>query len=318
MFMRTSTPKVLGWVSILYALLIHAFDVVSPLIVLTGLVISWETAGLSVSRFLLNMLPLIYFSFYFVGGIGLLMFRRGAALLVLLAAVSELIYDIGIYSISDRLGDAAGLPVMTLVSILLTFIVPTAIAFFSWRIWRRFDTLPEPSRGEREPSETETEQAVSSGKSYYRYMLLTIIVFGMIIPVSTGIAVKLYLDSVGEPTLPWSYFLNIPGLILLLPLSVWWSIPYLILVYAARNIRTTPFWGLKTYKARLIFISSVFAGGCLISIGIFVSVFVQFDPLILFVPLWIVFLPHLVAGLLICYVIAKVVEVYLNNRASQK
>jgi hypothetical protein len=314
--MRTSTPKVLGWVSILYALLIHAFDVVSPLIVLAGLVMSWETAGLSASRFLLNMLPLIYFSFYLVGGIGLLMFRRGAALLVL-AAVSELIYDISIYSISDRLGDAAGLPVMPLVSSLLTLILPTAIALFSWWIWRRFDMLPKPSRDEREPSETETEKAVSSGKPYYRYMLLTMIVFGMIIPVSTGIAVKLYLDSAGEPTLPWSYFLNIPGLILLLPLSVWWSIPFLILVYAARNIRTRPFWGLKTYKARLIFISCVFAGGGLVWIGIFVSVFAQFDPLILFVPLWFVFLPHLVAGLLICYVIAKVVEVYLNSRASR-
>ena len=317
--MRTSTPKVLGWISVLYALLIHAFYAFLPLITLAGLVMSWNTAGFDAKRFVLDLLPFVYFLFYFIGGIGLIMLRRRAALLVLLAAVSELIYDLGIYDIRDRLESAAGLSVMAALGSLSTFIIPAVIAIASWWVWHRFETLGVPSPGERKLPEAEpvAAQAVSSGKRYYLYMLIAVILFGMVIPVSTGIAVKLFLESLGEPTIPWSYFVNLFSLVLLVPLSVWWSIPYLVLVYAARNIRTQPIWGLKTYAARLVFVSSGFAGGALGSIWMFVNVFFEFDPLIILVPIWLYYVPHVVGGLLAGYLIAKGVEVYVDKRRNR-
>jgi len=313
--MRTSTPKALGWISVLYALLVHAWHAIGPLISLAVLVTSREESGFGVSWFVLNLLPFFYFLFYLLGGIGLIMLRRRAALLVLLAAVAELIHDSIMYNIGDRLESVAGLSAIATMRSLSTFIVPAVIALYSWWLWHRRDALFVASSGTRRPpeAEREPEPAKPSGKHYSRYMLLATLVFGMVIPVSTGIFVKLYLDSLGEPTIPWSYFVNIPTLIMLIPLSVWWSIPYLMLVYAARNIRTTPIWGLKTYKSRLIFISSGFAGGCLGSVGTFVSVFFHYDPLIVFVPIWLYYMPHLVAGLLIGYVIAKGVEAYSNK-----
>jgi len=318
--MRTSTPKVLGWISVLYALLVHAWHAIGPLISLAVLVTSRETAGFDVSWFVLKLLPFVYFLFYLLGGIGLIMLRRRAVLLVLLAAVAELIHDFSMFNLGDRFESMAGLSAIATWRSLLTFIVPAVIALYSWWLWHRREALFVASSGTRRPpeAERELEPATPSAKHYSRYMLLATLVFGMVIPVSTGIFVKLYLDSLGEPTIPWSYFANIFTLIMLIPLSVWWSIPYLMLVYAARNIRTKPIWGLKTYKSRLIFISSGFVGGGLGSIGIFVNIFVHFDPLIFFVPIWLYYMPHLVAGLLVGYVIAKGVAVHSEKRTGHE
>lgn len=316
--MRTSTPKLLGWVCVLYALLYHAWYAIGPLISLAALVTSREKAGFDATWFVVHLLPFVYFLLYLLGGIGLIMLRRRAALLVLLAAVTELIHDLSIYNISDRLENVAGLSAVDVLRSLATFIVPTMIALFSWWLWHRREAVFVTPSGTQTRKQAEPEPAAASGKHYFRYMLLAILVFGMVIPVSSGISVKLFLDSLGEPTIPWSYFVNIPTLILLIPLSVWWSIPFLMLVYAARNIRTKPIWGLKTYKTRLVFIASGFVGGALGSIGIFVNIFVEYDPMIVFVPIWLYFMPHIVAGLLVGYVIAKGVEVYSERRAGHQ
>ena len=312
--MRTSTPKVLGWISVLYALLVHAWQAIMPLISLTSLVTTGESAGFGVSRFVLDLLPFVYFLLYLLGGIGLIMVRRRAALLVLLAAVAELIHDLSIYDISDRLDSVAGLSAIAALRSVSTFIVPAVIALFSWWLWRRHEAWTVQSSEARSPAEPQAARAGPSANHFYRYALLAILLFGIVIPLSSGIAVKLYLDSWGEPTIPWAYFVNIDGLMLLIPLSVWWSIPFLMLVYAARNIRTKPIWGLKTYKSRLIFTAGGFIGGGLGSIGIFVSIFVYYDPLIIFLPIWLYYMPHLVAGLIIGWAIAKGVEVYSEKR----
>jgi hypothetical protein len=54
------------------------------------------------------------------------------------------------------------------------------------------------------------------------------------------------------------------------------------------------------------------------SIGIFVNIFLEYDPLMVFVPIWLYFMPHIVAGLLVGYVIAKGVEVYSERRAGHQ
>jgi hypothetical protein len=316
--MPTSKPKVLGWVCVFYALLVHAWHAIGPLISLVVLVTSPEDARFSLSWFALRLLPLVYFLFYLLGGIGLIMLRQRAALFVLLAAVAELIHDIALYNLSDRLASVAGLSAVDALRGLSTFIVPVAIALFSWWLWHRREALFVAASGTQTLEEAEQEPAAPSGKRYFRYMLLALLVFGIVIPVSSGVFVKLFLDSLGEPTIPWSYFANVATLILLIPLSAWWSLPYLMLVYAARNIRTKPLWGLKTYTARLVFIASGFVGGGLGTIGIFVNIFVEYDPLILFVPIWLYFMPFIVAGLLIGYAIAKGLEVYSEKRTGHQ
>ena len=312
--MRISTPKILGWVCVLYALLVHAWHAIGPLISLAVLLTTRELSGTGLSWFVIKLLVLVYFACYLLGGIGLIMHRQRAALLVLAAAVAELVHDLSIYSISDRLDSIAGLSAMAALRSLSPFIVPAVIALVSSWLWYRRDTVFVTAPDTLTVPETKPEPASPSGKRYHRYMALSILVFGMVIPVSTGIVVKLFLQSVGEPTIPWSYFANLPTLIMLMPLSVWWSIPYLMLVYTARDIRTKAIWGLQTYKSRLIFMACGFIGGALGTIGMFVNIFVYFDPLIVFVPIWLYFLPYIVAGLLVGYVIAKGVESYSAKR----
>lgn len=107
-------------------------------------------------------------------------------------------------------------------------------------------------------------------------------------------------------------------LIFLIPLSVWWSIPFLILVYVARNLGTKPIWGLQTYSSRVILIACGFIGGALGMISVFVSIFIEFDPLIIFAPVWLYYIPHLAAGLFVGWLIAKGLEAYLAKTTGRK
>ena len=155
--MRTSKPKVLGWLCVFYALLVHAWHVIGPLISLLVLATSPEDARFSLSWFALKLLPLVYFLFYLLGGIGLIMLRQRAALFVLLAALAELIHDIALYNLSDRLASVAGLSAVDALRGLSTFMVPVAIALFSWWLWHRREALFVAPSGTQTLEEAEQE-----------------------------------------------------------------------------------------------------------------------------------------------------------------
>ena len=148
---------------------------------------------------------------------------------------------------------------------------------------------------------------------YLGYIFWVIIAIGAILPWIVGIAVKLYLDTHGKPTLPWSYFIDFGTFIFLIPLSVWFAIPYIILAYVARNRLTKPFWGLESYGARLIFISGGLVGGCIGTVMIFINVFWEFNFLFFLIPIWIYYIPHMLGGLFVGFLVAKGVEKYLHK-----
>jgi hypothetical protein len=141
-----------------------------------------------------------------------------------------------------------------------------------------------------------------------RFIFWEIIVIGTLLPWIVGIGVKLYLDAHGKPTIPWSYFLTIGSIIVLIPVSVWWGLSYIILASVATRLLSKPFWGLDSRMARLIFFLGGFLAGCAGLVVGFTDVFREFDPLFMIVPMWYVSFPHMIGGLLLGFILGRVVQ----------
>jgi len=135
-----------------------------------------------------------------------------------------------------------------------------------------------------------------------------IITTGIVLPWIVGISVKLYMSALGRPTVPWSYFLNIGTLIFLIPVSIWWSVPYIGLAYLARKLLPRPFLGLQSYAARALFLLAGFLGGCVGTVIVFIGVFSEFEPLVALAPMWIFYLPYMGFGLIVGFFVAKTVQ----------
>lgn len=132
---------------------------------------------------------------------------------------------------------------------------------------------------------------------------------GLLLPWTVGIGVKLYLDAHSKPTLPWSYFLNVGSLLLFIPLSFWFAVPYLGLIYFARRILPGPWRGLQSARARVLVVVAGLLGGCIGTVFTFMKVFWEFDPLYFFIPLlWIYYVPPMVGGVLVGFWIAKILD----------
>jgi hypothetical protein len=134
------------------------------------------------------------------------------------------------------------------------------------------------------------------------------------LPWIVGVTVKLYLDAQGKPTIPWSYFVSGGGLILLIPVSIWWAFPFIALAFAGRSLLRKPFWGLELYSARILFMSGGLIGGCIGAVRSFTDIFWEFDPVYLIVPIWLFYIPHMLIGLLLGFVVATVFEKHFSKR----
>jgi len=122
---------------------------------------------------------------------------------------------------------------------------------------------------------------------------------GALLPWATGLGVKLYLDSLGRPTLPVSDFLNPAAVpVLLFQTLALWAFPYLILASAV----VVP-WrvgiGVGTSHRKATFpIWLAYLGGSVVAIPLFGAVFWEFDMMMLFVPLGTFLLPVMTLGYL--------------------
>ena len=98
---------------------------------------------------------------------------------------------------------------------------------------------------------------------------------------------KLYLQAIGRPTLPWSYFLAPESLVRELPLTAWLASPYLALALLARSVLRgdrVPFTGgLSQWERRALVMASLLAGA-LGTVLTFIVIFWEFDPLYFFTP----------------------------------
>lgn len=123
---------------------------------------------------------------------------------------------------------------------------------------------------------------------------------GVSIPWLTGVGVKLYLDAHGRPTLPYSEFLGLTTVVVLLALTLTaWAFPFLLLAVTV----LVPFrFGLgidpSAREGRLP-VWLAFAAGVLAAVPVYVGVFWEFDSMYLLVPLGLLMLVPMVAGYLI-------------------
>jgi hypothetical protein len=125
-----------------------------------------------------------------------------------------------------------------------------------------------------------------------------IIIVGMVLPWIVGIIIKMYLDSQGKSTYPWSYFLNIDALVFLLPLTLWFAIPFILLAFLHRIfIQKKSFAKLNSYTSRLMVTVFSTLGGIIGVVITFTGVFWKFDMIYFFIPLWVFYLPTMVLGL---------------------
>jgi len=136
----------------------------------------------------------------------------------------------------------------------------------------------------------------------------------MILPWSVGIGVKLYLQAIGKPTVPWSYFLSPGSLLLELPLTIWLSSPFIGLAFLGRHLLSAPSFMGTTYRERLIILLCGLLVGAIGTVRTFLGVFWEFDPLYFFlVPLPVFYLPYIVAGLVGGIVIIKMYVILLRK-----
>jgi hypothetical protein len=143
---------------------------------------------------------------------------------------------------------------------------------------------------------------------------------GLILPWSVGIGVKLYLQAIGKPTVPWSYFLS-PGSILLgLPLSLWFASPFIGLAFFGRHLLSAPSFIGTTYWERLIILLCGLLAGAIGTVRTFLCVFWEFDPLyLILVPHPVFYLPYIVVGVFGGIVITKLYVILLrkDNRSAK-
>lgn len=130
-------------------------------------------------------------------------------------------------------------------------------------------------------------------------LVWTIVLTGVALPWLCGAGVKLYLDSIGAPTWPWSAFMNPLQLVFLLPVTAWISLPFFVLAYAVHRLMPVEFLGLLTPRSRAAFFIGGLLGGVLGAIWVFVRMFWWFDFLELLAPQWLGYLPHMIVGLVL-------------------
>jgi hypothetical protein len=144
-----------------------------------------------------------------------------------------------------------------------------------------------------------------------------IISLGVGLPWLVGIGIKLVLQARGKPTLPWSYFLSPPSsLFLLVPLTVWWASPYIVLAFLARSLLSASSFFQTVHTERLIIIFSGLLTGTLGTVNTFLIVFEEFDPVYVFVPLPVFHAIYIIIGLLVGSIIAGI-SVLVRRRNSR-
>jgi len=294
-------PKWIGVSVILYALMAHLGGAIGPVVRLLAGGRPIQSHELPVA--LVEVLAAPIFLLYLVGGAGLLLLRRWSTVVLLLGAVLELVPFVAFVPSYLSLGQGAAM-LWTVPFV----VIPAAIAYAA--LWLR----RHPGAWQAFPREQPTGEGgavappVPEMAGDDRRIFWGIIAAGAILPWTVGIAVKLYLDARGEPTVPWSYFLNVPSLFLFVPASAWFAVAFIVLAFAARRALARPLWGLESLAARRVLVAGAFVGGCLGTVATFIGVFREFDFLVLLTPLWMFSVPPMLVGALVGFVLARRVE----------
>jgi len=146
-----------------------------------------------------------------------------------------------------------------------------------------------------------------------------LICVGICVPWGVGIWVKLYLNAIGQSTLPWSYFLSPGSLLLVVPLTIWVASPFIFLAILSHYFLSTHTFPGVLYRERVLIIFLGALLGVIEMVDQFLEVFWAFDPLYFLVigliPL--IYTVHIVIGLLLgCGIVS--VSVLLRKRVARQ
>jgi hypothetical protein len=122
------------------------------------------------------------------------------------------------------------------------------------------------------------------------WLLRCVLIAGLLIPWATGIGVKLYLDSRGEPTWDLSYFLYPAIMALELWATFWFALPSLLLAWFGSKLFSPAdpwFASLAPWERRMIILSSGVTGS-VASVHVFLDVFWNFHPINFLLPFFAV------------------------------
>jgi len=149
--------------------------------------------------------------------------------------------------------------------------------------------------------ERERRPLTSGGSTKRHWGIATLFVTtGVLLPWATGFGVKVYLDSLGRPTLPLEGFLDPASVAIevLLTLGAW-AFPFVVLASAVVVPWRVGFSEDSAARDSLLPIWLAYCFGAGATIPTFVGVFWEFDSLMLLVPVGLVMVPPMAVGYLI-------------------
>jgi len=122
-----------------------------------------------------------------------------------------------------------------------------------------------------------------------KIIIWLIVCLGIVLPWATGIGVKLYLQSQGEPTLAWSDFFEPEAIPLELWATPWFAAPYLLLALLARWILAgrLPLLDRFTDWERRVIVLASLGWGAVGSIRVFVDIFMDLDLIVFLLAFYI-------------------------------
>jgi hypothetical protein len=134
----------------------------------------------------------------------------------------------------------------------------------------------------------------------------------VLLPWLVGLCTKIYLDSQGSPTYPWSYFLNPLSLPLLIIMSLWWGLPMVVIAFFARTVLSGPGDYFSRQETLLIIAFTVvvgFAG----MVKVFLPIFRNYDPIYVIVPLFFYYFHWILLGLILGLVVAYPMAIWRRH-----
>jgi hypothetical protein len=255
---------------------------------------------------LMRLVPVAFLAAYLTGGIGLVMRRRWARPAVLVTALAELAVNAvsqGIMAVVQANAGGGASPYL-LIEAIAGLLPPGLIAYVAFQLGRP----PRAAEADRAGRVVEGDRKLAVPARRQRQVFWGIVLIGAALPWIVGAGEKLYLDVHGKATFPWSYFVGPWTLVWIVPVSAWFALAYLGLAYVARRVMSGPFWRLTSVPARMLFLLGSFVGGCVGTVWTFISVFREFDPLFVMLPLWAYDVPFMAGGAAVGYVAARIVD----------
>ena len=120
--------------------------------------------------------------------------------------------------------------------------------------------------------------------------------------------IKIYLDSLGKITLPWSYFIKPQRLSAFVPASIWWGIPFLLIGSLSRQLIQKSFLRIQSELGKFYLLMGVLVGAFIGANIIFASVFWVFDAMAILVLIWTFNNKDILIGFLIGWLISRKID----------